>query len=156
MSFLTPEIIVTNPIPDETKIYYSKEDALLKAAGSLGLLGFGIDYLIVGTWIFGLAFTVAGAYYSFLKIRMLLTSKPQVIINKQGLQTADAPFATWEQVKGLNISGKLDTRGARPRLNYQHPQGKTSVRIDHLNISAHSFITLLTFYQHPWEFREYK
>nr|WP_294944177.1 hypothetical protein [uncultured Mucilaginibacter sp.] len=152
MHLFTPNIIVSNPVPPETRIFYSKDDAIIKAIALLTLLSFGIYSLYIQSYWFGLPFCIFSSYHLYLKGKVLFNNGPQIIINLDGMRVADAPFYKWEEIHDVRISGELEGRGARPSLAYEHPEGKTKLRVDYLNISPLDLNILLAYYQKPWEF----
>ncbi|TFF38022.1 hypothetical protein [Mucilaginibacter psychrotolerans] len=153
MHLFTPKIIVCNPVPQETRIIYSKDDALVKAIGLFIFLSFGIPFLYIRSYWFGLPFCLFAAYHLYLKGKICLNDSPQIVINLEGMRANNAPFYEWEEIHDVRISGELLGRGARPCLEYKYPGGKVKLRVEHLNISPLDLSILLAYYQKPWEFK---
>lgn len=150
MKFTTPNIVVANPIPDETKIYFSKGPAFYGMCftvvpliiGSFFLFN-GIDYL-PGTLIF---FLIAlGVFY--WKFKIFTNNAPQIILSKEGIQTAYKPFYTWNQITQIDVDSMWGGRGStKYYLVYKTPNNeKAEVQLNGLNIDEKDFKTLLNFY----------
>lgn len=153
MNHLTPNISVSNPVPGETIIYYAKDDAVFKATGASLFLSLGIYFVCVNSYLIGIPLFLFAAYQLYLKIKILSNSRPQIIINLYGMQTAKVPFYKWDQIFEAKVSGSYAGKGTRPCLEYHYLNGKVKLRVDHLNISPQNLSTLLVYYQQPWEFR---
>ncbi|AMR31640.1 hypothetical protein A0256_09495 [Mucilaginibacter sp. PAMC 26640] len=153
MGLITPNIIVSNPIPRQTIIYYSKDDAVVKLTGTLIFLCIGINFLCTDFTLAGAPIAICAIYQFYLKSRILLDSRPQIIISLKGIQTASAAFCKWDQVLESKVSGNFEGRGARPCLEYRYHNVKVKLRVDHLNITPQNLHTLLAYYQQPWVFR---
>jgi len=150
MEFTTPNIVIANPIPDETKIYYSKGPAFFAMCSAIVpfVIGFyflfsGFDYM-PGTLV---SFLIAiGIFYWQFKI--FTNSTRQIILNKKGIQTAFKPFYTWRQIKEIDVDSMWGGRGGRNYyLVYKTPENeKVEVMINDLNIDEKDFKRLLVFY----------
>ncbi|TSJ44181.1 hypothetical protein FO440_08410 [Mucilaginibacter corticis] len=150
MKFTTPNIVVTNPIPEETRIYYSKSKELVTIVLSILALVFGIYCLTLGIdYLAGalLCFVVGGAFLYF-KLKNFTNESPQIILNEKGLQTVNNPFYYWEYITEAGVT-KLEMG----RSTYYHFTYKTkldsneiSLRIDNLNISRKNLSLLIRFY----------
>jgi hypothetical protein len=150
MKFTTPNIIVGHPIPDETRIYFSKNQLVISMILSTLLLGVGLCFLTLGLdYLAGalLCFLLGGAFLYF-KYQSFTNNTPQIILNINGLQTAENPFFRWDEITEADIT-KLEIRNT----TYHHLTYKTnqhteiSIRIDNFNISKENLRLLLYFYQ---------
>lgn len=152
MSLFTPNIIVSNPIPQEVRIYYSKDFAIVSICFLSVFIGIGIFYLTVGQIFLGAIVCLVALCFIFLKMKGLFNNKPQVIINTFGIQTAATPFYKWSDIIDERVSGEYAGRGARPMLEYTYPAGKERVKVEPLNISPLDLNILLKYYRKPWDF----
>nr|WP_067060531.1 hypothetical protein [Mucilaginibacter sp. L294] len=153
MSFFTPNVTVSNPIPQEVKIYYSKNFAIISICFLSVFVGIGVFWLTTGQLILGGIVCLVGLCSIFLKTRSLLNNKPQIIINTIGVETSTTPFYKWAEISDERVSGKYTGRGARPMLEYTYPGGKELIKLEPLNIRPQDLDILLKYYRKPWEFR---
>lgn len=153
MSFFTPNIVLSNPIPDEVKILYSKDAALVNIVFLTVFMGLGIFILAAGNYLIGGMICLVAFYLDCSKIRGLFSNKPQVTINKLGIETATTPFYRWGEITEEKVSGNYTGKGARPLLEYKHPRGQVSIKVEPLNIRPQDLNILLKYYRTPWEFR---
>jgi hypothetical protein len=155
MEFTTPNIVVANPIPDETKIYYSKTEASIKLAVLSVALILGL--YLMATNIFEIdmvVFSVLGVgcvfacYLIFLQLKILNSDIPRIVINANGLQTDTTPFFIWDEIKNAKVLEIGFGRGRTDYLIYYIPGDReVSIKLDSLNITASDCKTLLHFYQ---------
>jgi hypothetical protein len=153
MSFFTPNIVVSNPIPDEIKIFYSKDTAVVNIVFLIIFMGLGVFLLTAGNYLIGAMICLVAVCLICAKMKGLFTNKRQVTINKLGIETATAPFYNWSEITEERVSGEYAGRGARPLLEYKHPGGKVSIKVEPLNIRPQDLNVLLKYYRTPWEFR---
>ncbi|MET3981391.1 hypothetical protein ABIB62_003913 [Mucilaginibacter sp. UYP25] len=153
MSLFTPNITVSNPIPPEVKIYYSKYFAVISILFLCVFVGIGIFWFAIGHVLLGTIVCLVPLCLIVVKARWLVNNKPQVIINTAGIQTANTPFYDWAKISDERVSGEYTGRGARPTLDYTHPKGKEKVMIEPLNIRPQDLDILLKYYRKHWEFR---
>lgn len=152
MSLFTPNITVSNPIPQEVRIYYSKDFAIVSICFLSVFIGIGIFYLTVGPIFLGAIVFLVALCFAFLKIKSLFNNKPQIIISTSGIETANTSFYKWSDITGERISGEYAGRGARPMLEYTCPAGKERIKVEPLNISPLDLNILLKYYRKPWDF----
>lgn len=153
MSFFTPNIAVSNPIPQEVRIYYSKDFAILNIIFLLILMGMGISFLTTESYFLGIITCLSTLSFIIVKMRRLFNSRPQVILNRFGIETASTPFFKWSEITEERVSGKYTGRGPRPHLEYKYPGGKEQVKVEPLNIRPQDLDVLLKYYRKPWVFR---
>ncbi|TSJ44179.1 hypothetical protein FO440_08400 [Mucilaginibacter corticis] len=148
MKFTTPSIVATNPVPEETRIYYSKTRAVSKMWFSLVILCVGIFNLIFGVLIAALICFIFAGLSLYARINMFLDESPQIILNKKGIQTAYKQFYTWQQIKAIDIDSMSMGRGGRHYfLVYKPPDNeKVEVKINNLNIDQELLKKLVHFY----------
>jgi hypothetical protein len=150
MEFTTPNIVVANQMPEETRIYYSKNKALTTIVFSvfalmLGayLLTLGVDYLAGAILCF-----VLGCVFIHYKYKNFTDDRPQIILNTNGLQTIDNPFYIWSNITEANVTKLEIGRSNFYHLTYKTEQGvELSIRIDNFNISVKNLRLLLHFYK---------
>jgi hypothetical protein len=153
MSFFTPNITVSNPIPQEVRIYYSKDFAIVSICFLSVFIGIGIFWLAVGQLIlFGIVCLIA-LYFISIKTKGLLNNKPQVTISALGIETSATPFYKWTEISDERVSGEYAGRGARALLEYTYPGGKERIKVEPLNIRPQDLDILLKYYRKPWKFR---
>ena len=152
MSFLTPNVSVSNPIPEEIRIYYSKDFAILNIIFLLVLMGMGVCFLISDSYLLGTIICIVVICFIVVKMKGLFNSKPQIVINRFGIETATTPFYKWSQITEEKVSGEYTVRGPRPHLEYKYPRGKEFVKVEPLNIRPQDLNVLLRYYRKPWEF----
>jgi hypothetical protein len=153
MSFFTPNIIVSNPIPQEVRIYYSKDFAIVSICFLSVFVGMGIFWLTIGQLLLGVMVCLMGLCFIFLKTRGLLNNKPQIIINAFGIETSTTQFYKWAEISEERVSGEYTGRGARPMLEFTYPGGKGRIKVEPLNIRPQDLDVLLKYYKKPWDFR---
>jgi hypothetical protein len=153
MSFFTPNIIVSNPIPQEVRIYYSKDFAIINICFLSGFVGIGVFWLTIGQLLLGAVVCLVAICFIALKIKSFLDNKPKVIINTFGIETSTTPFYKWVDISEERVSGEYVGRGARPVLEYTYPGGKERVKVEPLNIRPQDLDILLKYYRKPWAFR---
>ncbi|MDB4924746.1 hypothetical protein [Mucilaginibacter sp.] len=149
MKFTRPNIVVANPIPEETRIYYSKGDALFKLV--LLFIGFGIGVYLVTRgpdyYAGGLMLCILTSIFIYIKGRNFIIDEPRIIINNKGIQTDTVPFYPWHEITEAKVKEIGWRRRGSHYLSYQVPEKHLTVKIDNLNISADDLGTLVHFYQ---------
>jgi len=150
MDFFIPDIVVANPIPDETIIYYSRKKALINSAATLIFIAIGFAVLKNGSYLFGAPICVIALFYLCIEIIRVFKASPQLILSRNGVWSAKAGFTIWKDISGEHISGNFTGKGARPVLNYISPAGKVIIKVEPLNIRPQDLNVLLKFYRDPW------
>lgn len=154
MEFTTPNIVVANPIPDETRIYYSKTKELSAIVLWVFVLLAGVYLLTLGTDYFAAALLcfVLGGVFIYFKYKTFSDKTPQIILNLDGLQTINNQFYKWSEIESIGIT-KLEMRGSNYyHLTYKTHQGdELSIRIDNFNIRINDLRLLLYFYQEKYK-----
>jgi hypothetical protein len=150
MKFTTPNIVVANPIPDETRIYYSKDTPFAGMIFSIIPLGFGINFLFQGVDYIAVTLIcfIAAIGVFYMQFKVFTDESPQIILNKKGIQTAYKPFYTWQQINEIDIDSMFAGRGGRPYfLVYKTSDNeKVEVKINNLNIDEPLLRNLLCYY----------
>jgi len=154
MSFFTSNISVSNPIPQEVRIYYSKDFAVINILFLLVFMALGVFFLTTEQSTLGPIICLFTLYFSIAKLKWLFNNKPQVIINVSGIQTSATPFYKWSDITKERVSGEYAGRGARPMLEYTHPDGDECVKVEPLNIRPQDLNILLKYYRKPWAFSD--
>jgi hypothetical protein len=150
MEFTTPNIVVANPIPDETRIYYSKTKALTTIIFSAFVLILGVYLLTLGVDYFAGAILcfVIGCVFIHFKYKNFTDDQPQIILNINGLQTIGNPFYIWSDINEAGVKKLEIGRSNFYHLTYKTVQGvELSIRIDNFNISVKNLRLLLHFYK---------
>jgi hypothetical protein len=155
MKLTTPNIVVANPIPDETKVYYSKTSSSIKLVALCCALFLGIylaatnifqiDAFVFSVLCVGCIFAIYFIYFEFKKFK---SEVPRIIINKHGLQTDSTSFFNWNEIRNAKVIEIGFGRGQSDYLIYHIPEDKEiSIKIDDLNITANDLSTLIHFYR---------
>jgi hypothetical protein len=154
MNFFTPNITVSNPIPQEIKICYSKDFAIIEVCFLSVFIGIAIFWIAAGQVILGATIFAITLFIIASKIKRLFNNSPQIIISASGIQTATTPFYTWTEISDERVSGEYTGRGARPMLEYIYPGGKEKVKVEPLNIRPQDLDILLKYYRKPWKYNQ--
>ncbi|MEB0262846.1 MULTISPECIES: hypothetical protein [unclassified Mucilaginibacter] len=153
MGFFTHNITVSNPIPQEIKIYYSKDFAIISICFLSIFIGIAISWIAAGQIVLGgITLSITFILMGF-KSKSLFNNKPRIIINVAGIQTANTPFYKWAEISDERVSGEYIGRGARPMLEFAYPGGKEQIKVESLNIRPQDLDILLKYYRKPWVFR---
>jgi hypothetical protein len=153
MSFFTPNIIVSNPVPQEVKIYYSKDFAIVSICFLCVFIAMGAFWIAAKQVLLGITICSIAFGFIIFKAKGVFNNKPQIIISTLGIQTANTSFYKWSEISVERVSGEYTGRGPRPMLEYKHPRGKERVKLVPLNIRPQDLDILLKYYRKPWEFR---
>jgi len=150
MKFTTPYITITNPIPDEVKIYYSKSDTTIKMVLLFILLVLGVFFIITNIFLINMmlvtavaVFCILAIYLIYTKYEILAENVPQIIINKKGLQTVNTRFLSWADIMNEKVSHSVLYRSNNYYLEFKFPGGDEYICISCLNVKQEDLTTLL-------------
>lgn len=131
-------------VANETIIYYSKRKNFFEMSIMLSLLGIGI-YLLVKTdnYIFGSIISILATYNGLKRFKKMITTKPQIILNDNGVKTISTEFYEWEQIKNEEVVKK--SSGAY--FVYKHPNGVEHLHIGYYDIDVINLSKLLILYR---------
>jgi hypothetical protein len=159
-------------VPFETRVYYSKEEAIfgiflggLLAAFLIILLVFMIQdaaFIILNAvsivmFCFLLFMVLLGiylAYACFSNYKKAIKKVAQIILNEEGLQTENSKFTTWDTIKSVDII--LD--GSKYCLLYDYDGGreKFSFYQEYYDLKAKELTKLLKIYRGRFEINRLK
>lgn len=115
--FTRPDVFNDDPqVPAETVVYYSKVKKYLSLLFYLPILGFGIVVLCFHDnstfmYIWGIFLILLSVGLFYITIKDAFNSKPQLIMNNEGMSTAEASFHPWKFIKNerttISTSGKV-------------------------------------------------
>jgi hypothetical protein len=143
-----PEIFKDDyALPPETIIYYSVFKNTLRLLSGLACLAGGI-YLLITSDGYLIPFCMIGisACICFMELRQVIDRKPQITLNKNGLQTVSTPLYKWSEISNEQI---YRTYGERIHLylKYDHPAGTEELRIDEYAITQSELEHLMHIYR---------
>ncbi|PTQ95154.1 hypothetical protein C8P68_106369 [Mucilaginibacter yixingensis] len=135
-------------LPQETKIYYSKGKAILRMALLLVCLAAGI-YLLAqpNAKLAGGVVCAVTILVSAINIRIFANNAPQIIVNKDGLETSKAPFYPWSKISNEEVVRRFNGKVNIYYLNYNYPGGQVSVRLNSMACKANELGELLKDYR---------
>jgi hypothetical protein len=156
--FILPDIFNDDStIPAETQIRYSKKTAVFQMVLGVILLCVGgyvvmqprQQYICIILFIGGGALLIAG-------LRHYNNPKPQIILNNDGVSTADTPFFSWDDV--TNEDTKVVHRGksSRTYFIYNCPAGEKKVDLGELATGKRKLEKLLRIYRGRYEAKKIK
>ena len=117
MNFFTPNITVSNPIPQEIKIYYSKDFAIIEICFLSAFIGIAIFLIAAGKVILGATIFAITLFFIVSKVKRLFSNSPQIIISASGIQTATTPFYTWAEISDDGCPGNIQEEEQGQCLN---------------------------------------
>ena len=136
-------------ISNETIIYYSKGKVFIGIIASLLFLGAGI-YLLIYTksYIMGPVFILIGLYSTYKEFKESTNTKPQIILNEQGIETSSTPFYKWADITNEEaISVYASKNHTNYYLTYNHPKGKERLLINEFDTNQKALNKLLVIYR---------
>lgn len=116
-------------------------------------MGAGGIYLMMKTdsGIMGLIFFIIGVVLSIIEFRQATNKKPQIILSNKGIETADTPFYSWDQVTNELATQEGSGKHIRYYLEYDHPAGSEKFSIDDMATDIRSLNELLVLYRGRFE-----
>ena len=135
-------------ISSEIKIYYSKTKNLRFIVIMCILISLGfLSILSSREYLFGSAFLVVGLYFGYNYFKLALNTKPQIILNKFGIETVSTKFINWDEIwdekvicEGLGKNGKY-------YLTYKYGNGKEKLPIDNFTTNQIKLEKLIQIYK---------
>lgn len=118
-------------VPPTTKVFFSKKNILIEAILWGVMLSFGIYLLTTSDrWILGFFFSVVGAYIVIKGIYKLTNSRPQLILDENGIKIKNKHYL-WAEVTNVTI-----TTSSNKWLTLETIMGTTNETIDDYDIST--------------------
>ncbi|WP_445720467.1 hypothetical protein [Flavobacterium sp.] len=135
-------------IPSEIKIYYSKTKNLrfiviMCALISLGLL----SILSSKEYLFGAAFLVVGLYFGYNYFKFALNTKPQIILNKFGIETVSAKLIGWNEIWDEKVICEGSGKHSKYYLTYKYENGEEKLIIDNFATNQIKLEKLMQIYR---------
>ncbi|PTQ95153.1 hypothetical protein C8P68_106368 [Mucilaginibacter yixingensis] len=153
MRLSNTKIVVANPIPPETSIYFYGWSVLFELIlFVLFLCAAALVFILSlpGKEVFSLAVLLIMGLCLLFSIyglcKALLRDGPQIIISNGGIQTANSAFYKWDEITGEYVF-ETSGRGKKYYLDFNGPEGKVRILLNNLNISADGMGILLHFYR---------
>jgi len=123
-------------IENETIIYFSKWKNSLYSLGGFAFLAVGISLFILNKdYVWGTIISLLGIFTGYNSLIQGLDTKPQIIINNKGIQTAATKFYNWSQIKNERISVEKTNNNIYYYLKYDHPRGSEEVNLNDLKVT---------------------
>jgi len=134
-------------VPTETLIYFSKPASMFNMLLGAGMLGFAI-YLLKGqSPLPGAILGVFGAYLLYSGFKEYTNTKPQIILNANGIQTAKTELQDWKVITGERVYIESSGKSSTTYFTYDYPGGTEKVNIGDLAIDAEPLRNLLHVYR---------
>jgi len=151
--FKRPDIFADDPnVPLETVVYYSKTKKYLTLLFYVPILGLGIVIMFLHNmstymYVWGVFLIILSGGLFFVTIKDTYNRKPQIILNNEGMSTAETPFHEWHLI---NNEGTILTSSGKSRsiyLKYNYPGGSTRFLLDGFTINRAKLDNLLRVYK---------
>jgi hypothetical protein len=149
--FQQPDIFIDDKsIPAETIIRYSVLKYLIWTIVFLLMTIFGIYLLTLGgviSYIIGGPMILLGALNSYMRIKNMFNREPQIIINNQGIRTANTPFYRWKEIANEKMIREGVGKYAMYYLRYDYPKGNTKFHFNDLDVNFMRLQKILKVYR---------
>jgi len=134
-------------VPTETLIYFSKPASMFNMFLGLVMLGFGIylytNHSLVPAGFLGLF----GAFLLYSGFKEYTNTKPQIILNANGIQTAKTELQDWKEITDERVYVESSGKSSTTYFTYDYPGGTEKVNIGDLAIDAEPLRNLLHVYR---------
>ena len=135
-------------IPISTTIYYSKTTNFVEMGIMLLCFGLGIYLLFISdNNIKGALFTLVGGYYAFREYKQATNTKPQIVIDDNGIRTVNVEFKNWKEIKGEEVIYEISRRRSIAFLSYDFKDGFEKIKIDDFDITPKELENILKTYR---------
>lgn len=139
-------------VPETTIIGYSGWKNWLQFAMYIAMFFAGLFMMLkTEAAIFGLIASLFGLVLSVIEFKQATNKKPQIIISNKGIETANTPFYSWEDVNGEWATQEGSGKHIRYFLEYNHPAGAEKFSIDDMATDIRSLNELLALYRGRFE-----
>lgn len=149
--FQQPDIFMDDKsIPAETIIRYSVFKYAVWTIVFCLMTILGIYFCTLGqviTYITGIPLIITGAVNTYFKIKNMLNRAPQIVLNNDGLRTADTPFYKWDEIANEKTIREGTGKYAMYYLCYDHPKGSNRFQLKDLEINFIKLERLLRLYR---------
>ncbi len=131
----------------ETVIYFSKPASMFNMLIGVAMLGFAI-YLLIGHSYVPCGFLgLFGAFMLYSGFKEYTNTKPQIILNANGIQTANTDLQDWKVITGERVYVESSGKSSTIYFTYDYPGGTEKVNIGDLTIEAEPLRNLLHVYR---------
>lgn len=135
-------------ISNETIIFYSKGKNLFEMIIMIACLFLGIYLLLnTGSYILGIAFSIAGIYFGYKEFKEATNATPQIILNEKGIQTISTQFFDWKCINKEEALSEGSGKYVHYYLTYNYPNGKEKLQIDDYDTDIRTLNKLLILYR---------
>ena len=149
--FQQPDVFMDDQsVPAETIIRYSVFKYVVWATVFLLMTLLGIYFCTLGqliTYPTGIPLIIIGAVNTYLKIKNMLNRAPQIILNNDGIRTADTPFYTWNEVANEKTIREGSGKYAVYYLYYEHKNGSHKFELKDLELNFMGIQKLMKLYR---------
>jgi len=149
--FQQPDIFLDDrSVPAETMIRYSIFKYVIWTILFLLMTILGIYLCSLGrviSYIVGIPLIFIGAVNSYRRIKNMFNREPQIILNNEGIRTADAPFYTWNEIINEKTIREGTGKYAMHYLCYDHPKGSNKFHLKDLDVGFMRLQKLLRLYR---------
>jgi hypothetical protein len=135
-------------ISEQTIIYYSKIKNLFQTL--LGFCGIAIGIYLSSdskNIVFGILILVLGIYLCYKEFKEAFNTTPQIILDDKGIETVNAKFYNWENIKNEEVIRDGFGKNTHYYLVYDYPNGKEYLKIDDYNTNMKILNKLLILYR---------
>ena len=109
--------------------------------------GFGIYFITKGNTVLGGVIALVGAYLLYSAFKEYTNTNPQIILNANGIQTADTELQDWKVITGERVYVESSGKSSTTYFTYDYPGGTAKVNIGDLAIDAEPLRNLLHVYR---------
>ncbi len=134
-------------VPNETVVYYSKSKLYTEIAVCVCLVASGIYFLIDGTHIFVSIMSLLGLYGIYDGYKKIVNTKPQIVVNNDGIGTIDTAFFEWADIENEEIKISGSGNNTRFYLTYDYPGGSERLQIENFTLNHREINKLLIVYR---------
>jgi hypothetical protein len=138
-------------LPPKTIIKYSKSLGLFELIISILIIGVGIYFITKGTnksYVLGGIMGLIGIYSSIKELRKFLNNKPQIIIDKKGIETITAEFKNWSNIESEEVIQEGYGKSAKSYLTYWYDEEIfEKIEIDQLDITHQQLENIIRTYR---------
>jgi hypothetical protein len=140
-------MVTDTNFPEETIIFYSKGKKLFQFVIFLIPTAAGFSLIYDSQYFLGAPAFLVGIFFLYKCVKNLLDRKPQIILNKNGIETISTPFYSWEDIQHEEVIRERNGMYTFYYLVYNYPKGQKKLSIKEYDISYEKLMQLLIFYR---------
>jgi len=146
--FDVPDVFIDDlQVPAETQIFYSKRKSMFSLMMGLLLLLGGIVLMIYDQSIPGIVLIAFGGFLAFNEVQHLTSSRAQIIINAEGIETAKEPFRPWADICDEDVVTEQHGKSTTHNFVYSYDGGSEDIDLAPMDITRHALEHLLLVYR---------